>query len=199
MCGIGGADDRHSRLKEILHGRAFAHEFGVDADTKVPAEALSAGTLERRDHDRLGRSGKHCAAHHDQVEGFLVSQNSAELTADGLKVSQVKFAIAKTWRADAKERDISLDYRSRGISGGAQAASFVALCDEFLEPWFHDWTVSGIQQLNLRRADVNAKHGMTLGRETRRRDSANVSQTEYADSHDDEVQLSQNTGATELP
>src|SRR5947208_14702716 len=62
-----------------------------------------------------------------------------------------------------------------------QPAGAIALCDQLSDPRLDDWTLPGVQRLDLRAAEVDPEHLIAFVRKASGCYRAHVSHSKYAD------------------
>src|ERR1035437_8134845 len=103
VVGVAGSEDGVGRVEEVGDGAAFAHELRVIADGEILAALLAAFFFQDGEHDGLGGSRQHRAAHNNNMRRFLLPDGAADFPGNALDAAEVELAIFQAGRSDANE------------------------------------------------------------------------------------------------
>src|SRR5262249_28168672 len=176
-------DDHEGWLVEIADREPFAHEFGIGHDSERASCSPTGGFLDPRDDERIDGAGQHRAPYGDGVNVPLVTKRRPDLAWHVFDVRSVRLSALLARRPHADEGEIRARDCLRDVRRRHEASRAVRLLEKRRQVRLEDGALASSEESELFRIDLHTDHSVTLVRETRGRDGADVAQPEGADSH----------------
>src|SRR5262249_33813807 len=129
------------------------------------------------------RPRQHRAANGHNVIAALDFERRADLLADALDITQVETAVVIAGGADAHQREIGFRDRGGDIRRRPEPSIFNGGRDQILHARVHDGPAAPAYALPLQGIKTNANPLMPRLGKACRRNTADVTQTEYAQFH----------------
>src|ERR1019366_4522362 len=176
------ADHRLRRRAEVFHCRTLPQKFGVVTDAEVNPGLFPGELFQGGNHDAAHRARQDGAADDDGVASCLSLERLADLFANPPNVFQVEVAVGLARCADANEGQFRLANRLDWIAGGVQPAGSSSGGDDLTDVHFNDGRLATVDQVDFGRERVDPDDFMSIMGETPRRNRADITQSENADS-----------------
>src|SRR5262249_55374047 len=177
------ADQGERRVVEVVDRGAFAQEFRIDGHAEVTPRAFPRIDLEGGNDCAGDRPRQHRAANGHNVIAALDFERRADLLADALDITQVETAVVIAGGADAHQREIGSRDRGGDTRRRPEPSIFTGGGDKIPPPRFDDGAAAAADDPPLQGIRINADPLMPRLGKACRRNTADVTQTEYAQFH----------------
>ena len=171
-------DDDAIRMEEILHGGAFAQEFGIGRDLKLDTGCGGIGG-KRLLQLEAGERRDGAFFHHK----FRAARLECDLPRDVVDGGEIGRAGVLRRRAYADENNLT---GANGFTGIGSVDDFLFPCGalkDFVEMFFVNWNFAGFQLVNAILVDVRAENLVAGGRKACSRYQSHVATPDYRQSH----------------
>src|SRR5690606_27992243 len=177
------ADDDLAGMVVVLDGAPLAQELGVHRDAEAIAYIPARILLNQGDQTQGAGPRQHGAAHHHDVVSVLIAERVADLPAHVFDVLQVQASVAIAGRADADQADVARGHRIASARGRHESPGANALRDQLIQAGLDDWGSARSDRLDLLRIAVDPDNLVSVVRQARGGDTADVAKAEHTDLH----------------